>query len=148
MGERGLQPAVASRYVGLVRPLVAGRAVRESSGLQDLTAGEVSAFVVGRCRQPRHGSAKLMVTALRSFLRFLHVEGVIAAPLADGVPSVAGWKLAGLPRALDDGQVQALLACCDPATGAGRRDRAILTLLARLGLRVAEVAGQIGRAHV
>ena len=61
--------------------------------MEDLTADEVTAFVVRQCEQPCPGSAKLMVTALRSFLRFLHLEGVLAAPLASAVPSVARWKL-------------------------------------------------------
>src|SRR5437867_2937564 len=52
----------------------------------------------------------------------------------------AGWTQAGLPRALDGDQVAALLASCDPRTRTGRRDLAILTLLARLGLRAGEVA--------
>jgi len=60
--------------------------------------------------------------------------------LAAVVPSVAGWKLAGVPKALDDGQVAALLASCDRHTAVGRRDLAILTVLVRLGLRASEAA--------
>jgi integrase/recombinase XerD len=92
-------------------------------------------------RQPR--SAKRIVTALRSLLRFLHVDGVLAVPLAGAVPSPAGHALAGLPRprALEPGQVQAMLDSCDPATATGRRDRAVLLLLSRMGLRAGEVAG-------
>ena len=90
-------------------------------------------------KQPR--SAKRIVTALRSLLRFLHVDGVLAVPLAGAVPSPAGHSLAGLPRALEPGQVQAMLASCDPATATGRRDRAVLLLLSRMGLRAGEVAG-------
>jgi integrase/recombinase XerD len=93
--------------------------------------------VVTQSRQ-RPKSVKRMVTALRSLLGFLHVEGHIGQPLA--VPSPAGWTQAGLPRALDGDQVAALLASCDPRTRTGRRDLAILTLLARLGLRAGEVA--------
>jgi len=107
-----------------------------------LTAAEVSAYVVAACREPhgRGGSAKLMVTGLRSLLDFLHVDGVLAESLTAAVPSVAGWRLAGLPRALEPGQVRLLLGSCDRRTAHGRRDFAILTLLARLGLRRAEVA--------
>jgi integrase len=79
-----------------------------------------------------------MVTALRSLLGFLHVEGLIGQSLA--VPAPAGWTQGGLPKALDGDQVAALLASCDPWTRTGRRDLAILTLLARLGLRAGEVA--------
>src|SRR5205814_982212 len=68
-----------------------------------------------------------------------HITGrALRQPLA--VPSPAGWTQTGLPKALDGDQVAALLASCDPRTRTGRRDLAILTLLARLGLRAGEVA--------
>ena len=91
-------------------------------------------------RTAGRGSAKLLVTALRSLLGYLHVEGVIARPLAPVVPSVAGWRLAGLPRGLEAEQVTALLDSCDLETAVGVRDFAILTLLVRLGMRRGEVA--------
>ena len=83
----------------------------------------------------------MTVTALRSLLGFLHVEGLIAESLIGAVPSAASWRLSGLPRFLEDDQAQALLDSCDPQTVTGRRDLAILTLLLRLGLRAGEVAG-------
>jgi len=99
----------------------------------------VTAFVVtyGR-RRPK--SVARMVTALRSLLGFVHVEGITDRSLATAVPSVAGWTQTGLPKALDDDQVAALLASCDQHTATGCRDLAILTVLARLGLRAGEVA--------
>jgi integrase len=60
--------------------------------------------------------------------------------LQDAVPAVAGWRGGGLPRALPDGQVAALLAACDRDTATGRRDFGVLTLLARLGLRACEAS--------
>jgi site-specific recombinase XerD len=137
--ERGLAGTTADLNVRMMRPFLAGR-VHETdagAGLGYLTAGEVAAFVVTQSRQ-RPKSVKRMVTALRSLLGFLLAEGLIGQPLA--VPSPAGWTQAGLPRALDGDQVAALLACCDPLTRTGRRDLAMLTLLARLGLRAGEVA--------
>jgi integrase/recombinase XerD len=77
---------------------------------------------------------------LRSLLRFAHVDGLTGQSLAAAAPRVAGWSQAGLPRALEPAQVAALLATCDPGTATGRRDLAILRLLARLGLRAGEVA--------
>jgi integrase/recombinase XerD len=79
-------------------------------------------------------------TALRSLLRFLHLRGVIGASLVGAVPTAANWRLAGLPKYLTAEQAGMLLASCDLATAVGRRDLAILTLLARLGLRASEVA--------
>ena len=137
--ERGLTGTTVDLNMRMVRPFLAGRAKAEDGGLdlQDLSAGEVAAFVVTQSRR-RPRSVKRMVTALRSLLGFLQLEGLIGQPLA--VPSPAGWTQADLPKALDGGQVAALLASCDPCTRTGRRDLAILTLLARLGLRAGEVA--------
>jgi site-specific recombinase XerD len=138
--ERGLAATTARGYVDMVRPFLAGREEAGGLGLGQLTAAEVTAFVLATCPVRPKGSAKLTVTALRSLLGFLHVEGLISEPLGQHVPAVASWRLAGLPRALDPGQVAALLASCDQHTAAGRRDFAMLTLLARLGLRAGEVA--------
>jgi site-specific recombinase XerD len=80
------------------------------------------------------------VTALRSLLGYLHVGGVIGRPLAPVVLSVAGWRLAGLPRGLEAEQVTALLDSCNLETAVGVRDLAILKLLVRLGMRRGEVA--------
>jgi len=140
--ERGLAPRTVALNVRLARPFLQQRALDRDGHLDlgQLTAGEVRAFVLDQARkQPR--SAKRIVTALRSLLRFLHVDGILSAPLAGAVPSPAGHALAGLPKALEPGQVEAMLASCDPATATGRRDRAVLLLLSRMGLRAGEVAG-------
>ena len=87
------------------------------------------------------GVAKLTVTALRSFLGFLHLDGVTERSLVSAVPTVLRRRLAGLPKGLEPDQVRRLLAACDADTAVGCRDLAILTLLVRLGLRRGEVAG-------
>ncbi len=139
--ERGLAAVTARNYAAMVRRFLAARVDAAGElGLGELAAGDVLAFVLVECPQRRPGSAKLLVTALRSLLGYLHVNGVLARPLAPVVPSVAGWRLAGLPRGLEAEQVRALLASCDPQTTAGVRDFAILKLLTRLGMRRAEVA--------
>jgi integrase/recombinase XerD len=108
----------------------------------------VSRFVIAECRGRSTGSAKLLVTGLRSVLRFLAAEGLAPAGLEAAVPAVAGRRDAGLPKALPPGQVAALLASCEQETATGLRDFAVLTLLSRLGLRAGEVAalelGDIG----
>jgi integrase/recombinase XerD len=139
--ERGLAETTIRRNVELVRPFVAGLQRADRVELERLRAGDVTAFVVARCRDVRGGTPPRMVTALRSLLRFLHVEGLIDQPLVAAVPPVATWKLAGLPQALSADQVAALLGSCDPATVVGRRDLAILLVLVRLGLRAGEAAG-------
>lgn len=139
--ERGLAASTVRGYADLVRPFLAGRTRPDGGlGLERLTPADVTAFVLAQCRRRRPGSAKLMVTALRSLLGFLHVDGVLARPLAAAVPSVAGWRLSGLPRGLEPAQVRGLLAACDRRTAVGCRDFAVVTMLLRLGLRRGELA--------
>jgi integrase/recombinase XerD len=136
--ERGLGASTAADYAAKVRPFLAART---DHGLAGLTAAGVTAFVVETCPSMRKGTAKLTVTALRSLLGWLHLAGEIPGPLAWAVPAVASWRLAALPAPLEPAQVQAMLDGCDAGTAVGRRDRAMLVLLARLGLRAGEVAG-------
>ena len=139
--ERGLTAGTARGYIDCVRPFVSSRAREDGElDLVGLMPQDVLAFVLADCQRRPRRSAKLMVTALRSLLRFLHVEGLIERPLAQVVPSVAFWRLQGLPRGLAADQVRALLESCDSDTANGRRDLAILLLLVRLGMRRGEVA--------
>jgi site-specific recombinase XerD len=138
--ERGLSAKTIARHATALRPFTASLARDGHPGLAGLTAREVTDFVVAQSRQ-RPSTVPHLVTALRSLLRFLHVDGVIAAGLADAVPAAAGQKLVGLPKALPAGQVAAMLASCAQGTALGLRDLAVLTVLSRLGLRASEVAG-------
>jgi site-specific recombinase XerC len=140
VGERGLAPSTISHYMAEAWLFLSRVAGADLGGLADLAAAGVSGFVAAECRGRGTGSAKMLVTALRSLLRFLFADGLLAADLAGAVPAVAGWRAAGLPRALPAGHVASLLACCDRGTPAGRRDFAVVLLLARLGLRACEVA--------
>ena len=140
--ERGLSVITARIYVDAVRPFLAGRVSTDANrlDLRAMRSGDVVTFVVGRCPGLPRGAAKQATTALRSLLRYLHLTGEIARPLVGAVPSVAGWRLVGLPRGLEPDQVQALLVSCDRNTANGCRDFAILMTLVRLGLRAGEVA--------
>jgi integrase len=80
-----------------------------------------------------------MTTALRSFLRFARYRGDLHNDLAACVPVAANWSQSTIPRALPPAQTERVLAACDRRTAVGRRDYAILLLLARLGLRGGEV---------
>ncbi len=139
LAERCLQAAVARGYVDSVRPFVACHAAA-GADLRQLAAGDVTAFLVAGSRRLAPKTAQRLATALRSLLRFWHLQGLISGPLDQAVPKVANRR-PGLPRPLEPAQVQALLASCDRGTAAGRRDLAMLTLLARMGLRAGEVAG-------
>ncbi|MDV3136825.1 site-specific integrase [Mycobacterium sp. 29Ha] len=138
--ERGLSPSTAGLYAHLTSPLLARRMAGGELDLGLLTSADVIGFVRASCPGRAVGTAKLVVTAVRSLLGFLHVEGVIGSSLAPAVPSVAGGTRLGLPRGLDRDAVRRLLACCDRTTPMGRRNYAMLVLLARLGLRPGEVA--------
>lgn len=111
-----------------------------AEGLAGLDAVTVNRFVQDRCSPLSIRASERFVSGARSFLRFLLLDGVVTVPLADAVPSVARWALAGLPRWLTAGDVKALLESCDRATPVGRRDYAIVLLLVRLGLRAGEAA--------
>jgi len=138
--ERGVTPGTARGYLDCVRPFVATRARGDALEFTRVTAADVTAFVLAACPGRAVGSAKLIVCALRSLLRWLHVTGQVPVSLAAAVPSVAGWRLSGLPKGLEPGQLRSLLGACDRRTPTGRRDYAIMLLLARLGLRAGEVA--------
>lgn len=140
--ERGLADATVAGLERVARLFLLERAEPLEAALARVSAREVTEFVMAQCASGRFaaGSAKNVTGGLRSLLRFLHLAGFTPVALADAVPSVAGWRLASLPRALDPGTVARLLASCDRATVTGRRDLAILTVLTRLGLRAGEVA--------
>jgi len=138
--ERGLAPATVTGYVHVARPFIVSRSRGELLDLAGLSAADVIEFVLASCPGRATGSAKLIVTVTRSLLGWLHLTGMVPVSLTAAVPAVAGWKLAGLPQALTPAQLRALLAACDRRTATGRRDYAIVLLLARLGLRAGEVA--------
>lgn len=139
--ERSLAAVTALRYVDCLRPFLDRRMSADGLELGTLTPGDVISFVLAWCPRLNSGVARLTVTALRSFLGFLHLDGVTERSLVSAVPKVSRRRLAGLPKGLEPDQVRRLLAACDPRTHIGCRDLAILTLLVRLGLRRGEVAG-------
>ena len=140
--ERGLAAGTIEHETVLARPFLAGR-VREGGfkDLESLTAADVQAFVLDCARSASPARVQRTGTALRSLLRFLHLRGVTVSPLAGAVPTAAGWKLSGLPRHLTRQEAARMVESCDLATVTGRRDRAVLLLLARMGLRAGEAAG-------
>jgi integrase/recombinase XerD len=138
--ERGLAEVSADTYVVRARPFLTDRARHGRMDLTALTAADVSTFVAWWLPCLAKAPARSTVTAMRALLVFLHATGVIAQPLSSVVPTVASWRLAGLPVGLSGAQIQDLLAACDQSIAVGRRDFAIVTLLARLGLRAREAA--------
>jgi site-specific recombinase XerD len=140
--ERGLEPDSNSvyEYRRNARLFLSGRLDPGGGGLERLTAGDVTSFLLAECRSRSVRMSRALVTSLRGLLRFLFLEGRISGDLAGAVPGVAAWRCASLPKALPAEHVARLLASCDRSTPVGRRDFAILAMLSRLGLRACEVA--------
>ena len=141
--ERGLAQLTIHNYINAVRLFLVSEFSRNGDRInwESLNAARVTAFIVARTPTQSRSLASTTVTALRSFLGYLYTEGLIKQQLTAAVPTVAGWRLAALPKTLQPREVKALLEACDRRTRMGRRDFAVLTILVRLGLRASEVAG-------
>jgi site-specific recombinase XerD len=138
--ERRLAPATVFHYLEFVRRFLAENIRDGEVRLDLLQAMDVMGFVQREAARLHHGKrAKLMTTALRSLLRYARYHGFIESDLRISVPTVANWSMASLPRALSSDELQRLLASCERKSAVGRRNWAILLLLARLGLRAGEV---------
>jgi integrase/recombinase XerD len=138
--ERGLAESTIETYGGVARLFLSDHEDVDGLALERLTAAEVSAFLANECPKRGVAGARDMVNGLRQLLRYLHVSGLISVPLRRAVPAVADLRDRSLPRGLEPAAVRKLLASCDRRTLVGRRDYAVLLLMARLGLRAREVA--------
>ena len=137
---RALAKATITNYMPFIRDFLKDRFGDGSVMLSRLCADDVVKFVQHQVPRLHLKYAKLMATALRSFLRYARYRGDITLDLAAAVPVVANWSMSSIPRAIAVDQVRQLLVSIDRHTAIGRRDYAILLLLARLGLRSGEVA--------
>jgi integrase/recombinase XerD len=138
--ERGLAPATLINYLALVDRFLGDRFGQGPVRVAQLQAHDVTRFVLRRAHTMSPRRAKLLVTALRSFLRFLFLRGDTVTDLTAAVPTVANWRHATLPKFIPIEDVYRLVGACNQRTATGRRDYAVLLLLARLGLRAGEVA--------
>ena len=107
------------------------------------TAGALHSFIMSYARKHSHAPVKKRLTALRMFIRFLIATGLCPVGLDAAIPTIANWPLARLPRYISAEDVERVLASSNGATPIGLRDKAILLLLARLGLRASEVAEMV-----
>jgi site-specific recombinase XerD len=136
VADRGLAEATVVRYVKLARTFLTGHV----GTVDGLTGAEIVAFLLGEAQRLSVGSVQGRVAELRSLLKYLYLQGVTPRSLATVVPPVAGWRDTGVPKAIRAENVRRLLTSCDRGDPIGIRDYAILILVARLGLRSAEVA--------
>ena len=137
---RGLARATIINYVPFIRSFLRDRFGGRSATLSHLCARDVVGFVQHQAPLLHPKRAKLLTSALRSFLRYARYRGKVKLDLAAAVPIVANWSMSSIPRAIGTDAVRQLLASIDRSTAVGSRDYAILLLLARLGLRASEVA--------
>jgi len=137
--ERGLSPETLASYIPLVRCFLSDRFKTGKIRVKKLCPKDITIFILRYAQIVKRSTAKLMVTSLRSFLRYLRLRGQIDTDLAAMVPTVSNWRLTGLPKSLEPQQIERLLKSCDQNTKVGQRDYTILLLLARLGLRAGEM---------
>ena len=140
--ERGLAPSTVLRYENTARRFLREQAFNGAAfAPASLSGADINVFLLRECARVSSGSAKGRVAELRSVLRFLYLEGITPLRLGSAVPPVGGWRLSTLPPApVSTADIQRLLDTCDRSTGIGLRDFAMMTLVARLGLRSIEVA--------
>jgi site-specific recombinase XerD len=137
--ERALAATTQVAYTAFVSDFLAEHFGAGPVNLSRLCAADITRFVRRRAGTIQSKRIQLMTTALRSFLRFVRYRGDIDKNLAACIPAVANWKQSTLPRALPPDQIEQVLNSVDRKTAMGRRDYAILLILARLGLRAGEI---------
>ena len=140
LNARALARATVLNYVPFIRRFLTDRFGHGPVRLSRLRARDVTRFVQRQAPRLHLKRAKLMTTALRSFLHYARSRGDITLDLVAAIPSVANWSMSSIPRAIPAESIRQLLASINRRTARGRRDYAILLLLARLGLRASEVA--------
>jgi site-specific recombinase XerD len=138
--ERGLAAKSILRHLPIIRRFLHEVCSGGVCDLRKISQEDVIRYIERHAQDWSPKTGKAMCWSLRAFLRYLHHRGLNARPLANCVPSMRRWKLATLPTYLSAAQVRKALEGCDRETVMGRRDYAVLLLLAKLGLRADEVA--------
>jgi len=133
--HRGTQDTTLQTY----RRTIVDALLTLGSNPRRFDATGLRAFVLDRASRHGRCQAKVVITALRVFVRYLITSGECQAGLDAAIPTIAGWRLSSLPRYLPAADVERVLAACDSSTGTGARDLAILLLLSRLGLRAGDI---------
>jgi site-specific recombinase XerD len=137
--ERSLSEQSAVNYCPVARLFLTERFGTHPIELATLCVGDLHAFVSRHLRDYSPKRIQLMLSALRSFLRFLYLRADIPSPLDAHVPTAPAWRQTEPPKWLSGEEIDRVLASCDRDSPAGQRDYAMLLLLARLGLRAGEV---------
>ncbi len=132
--QRGIRESTLTRYrksiIDLLQDLGTDASTYDAKGLRGFLLRHVASA----------GTSKILSTAIRMFLRFLIVQGLCMPGLEHAIPTIARWRLSSLPKYLPSEAVERLIDSCDVSTPLGARDRAILLLISRLGLRASDVS--------
>ena len=138
--HRGLAATSIERYATVTRKFLSQRFGHGAVDLHELTAVDIIEFVQQQAGRLQLPALKCVANAMRSFLRYAQYRGDVAGELVAAVPAVPAWSTSPpLPRAISAEHAQRAIDSCDLGTAIGLRDRAVLLLLARLGLRAQEV---------
>ena len=137
--ERGLNPKSIVGHSRYVRLFLRERVPDDNVKLSDLRATDIVDFIQRQALPEHRSRSKQIAAALRGFLRHMYRIGEIDTDLSPAIPLVPNWRMTSIPRAIAPAQVHKVLSSCNRRTPMGRRDYAILLLLARLGLRSTEV---------
>ena len=124
--ERSLCEATVINYTPVARSFLSERFPKGALRFPEITVADIPAFVQRQATLVTSKRAPLVVTALRSFLRYLFLRGIVAIDLATCVPTIATWSLSNVPRFLAGEQIQKILGSGDQETAIGRRDSDLL----------------------
>jgi site-specific recombinase XerD len=139
MKERNLADSTLRRHSRIAQDFLSERFGSSDAVLEDIKPTDITDFVAKQAKRLKPATSRIIVSALRSFFRFLYLCGKIKSELALAVPAVANWRLTTVPKWITQDQIERLLKNCDQSTPVGIRNYAILLLLARLGLRSIDV---------
>jgi integrase/recombinase XerD len=137
LGHRGATPSTVALYVSVLQRKVFAPAGTPPARLE---ARSIRSAVLRSASGWSVSHAATIVGAARAYIRFAAAQGQCPVALVGAIPRVAQWRLATLPRHIGEVDVERVIATCDAKTTSGRRDRAVLLLLARLGLRAGDVS--------
>jgi site-specific recombinase XerD len=137
--ERGLSRVTGLRYWPYIQGFLLERFGNKPMRFCEVCSQDIDRFLLSHAYKRTPKVAQLMVSALRSFLRFLFRYGETKRDLSTAVPTVAAWRLSDVPKHIKSEEVESLLDSCDRTTSVGRRNYSILLLIARLGLRAGEI---------
>jgi integrase/recombinase XerD len=133
--QRGAQEKTLSRYGIVIKDAL--KALGADPGRYN--AESIRSFVLSRTKGRSRATGKEVVSVTRMFLRYLIAQGRCRIGMDDAVPTLAMWRLAALPRYLPASDIESIIASCNRDTAVGLRDRAVILLLARLGLRAGDI---------